>query len=322
MSSGRLKKHTFSCGNRFFSAVILSFSLMLLWGSSALKSQPPGSLTFVRKFTGADSHGGRFQNASAMDLDTEGSVYIVDRGRNRLLKFDPKGVFIREIGGFGQGSEQFDDIRDVDASSTLDIYLADFNNDRIVRLNQRLEFLNSYKTNPDAENGFEQPLSIAVSPQNDLFILENVDKRILKLNRFTEVVQIFGGLTATLGQLLEPVQIALDENLRIFVSDPGQRAVLVYDYLGNFVQSLLHPQMVRPAGIAVGADGNLYVTEKKNKMVLIFNPKLKFRTLLKMPAALPGIQDVALSYDKRTGRRTLYVLAPTECWIFNLKLEQ
>ena len=62
----------------------------------------------------------------------------------------------------------------------------------------------------------------------------------------------------------------------IFLSDPSQDTVKVFDSNGNFLQNLTPPQPVGsaigPDGLAIGADKNLYVGTILNHSVLKFNP--------------------------------------------------
>ena len=53
----------------------------------------------LKTIDGQYTPSGPLQEAIAIDLDNEGSLYILDRGLNRLLKFTGNGLFLKEIGG-------------------------------------------------------------------------------------------------------------------------------------------------------------------------------------------------------------------------------
>ncbi|NIS47836.1 MAG: hypothetical protein GWN00_06725, partial [Aliifodinibius sp.] len=158
----------------------------------------------INSFPAPDSKTEIFQGV-AIDIDFESNLYIVDRGKHQLLKFDRNGRLIKSIGGFGEGEEQFDDPRDVYAQKTVNVYVADYNNNRVVRYDKNLNFINALSSRWPPPFQFDRVLSIAVSSQSDLFLLEDGEKKVIKFNRFSEPAEAFGGIHETYGQLLEPV---------------------------------------------------------------------------------------------------------------------
>ncbi|RMG68236.1 MAG: hypothetical protein D6715_02760 [Calditrichaeota bacterium] len=286
---------------------------------NAQESKSKVQWNFLRAFRGETSATGLLRQAVALDLDSEGSVYVVDRALNRLLKFSSDGELIREVGGFGREADQFDDPRDVDAHNTLNVFVADFNNNRVVRLDRNLNFISDVRGDQIADLPFEQVLSVSISTQYDIFLLENVNKQIIKLNRQLAPVAVFGGIQETFGQLLEPVQINLQENQRLFVSDAGQSAVLVFDYLGNYLESVQLPGLSAPAGLYWGQDQHLYVVDSADDELWILDKTLRPLYHLMVPPPAHSLLDVAVRFDKTTGKRTLYLLSPGACWVAEVK---
>lgn len=258
------------------------------------------------------------RKAAALDLDFAGNLYIIDRGRHQLLKFSPAGELIDQVGGFGQSAEQFDDPRDVDAHTTLDVFVADYNNNRVVRFDKNLNFLNALTSQwPDPYN-FQQVISLAVSSQYDLFLLEESAKRIIKFSRFSEPTAAFGGIYETFGQLLEPVQMCIDGSQRLFVSDPAQSAVVVFDYLGNFVSNLSHPDLNAPAGMCWGEDQHLYVVNRGTAEIFVFSKTLAFRGLISLKNYVDEIVDVGLQQEQNQPSKRLYALTRNGCLVFRV----
>ncbi|MCK6622137.1 MAG: hypothetical protein HUU32_17590 [Calditrichaceae bacterium] len=262
----------------------------------------------------------RFTKASAIDIDPEGRIYIVDRDRHRLLKFAPDGSLLRQIGGFGRGNEQFDDPRDVNARTTLNVFVADYNNNRVVRYDRSLNFLGALNAGWPEPYDFERVRSIAMSSQYDLFLLEDGTKKIVKFTRFAEPVAAFGGIYETYGQLLDPQQITLDDNSkRLFVSDPAQQTVLVFDYLGNFITAISHPALQQPGGLFWGEDRQLYVADLQSGAVLVFSENLKFSGRISLPESAAPLVGVAVKHDRESGTTLLYTLEPALCRVFSLE---
>lgn len=295
-----------------------SFFILLAGLISLSANEVSWRATLIDSFPSDHPADIQFQKAAALDVDSEGNIYIIDRGQHQLLKFFPDGKPMKQIGGFGRGTEQFDDPRDVNAHTTLNVFVADYNNNRVVRFDRRLNFIGALPSVWEEPYKFERVRSIAVSSQYDLFLLEDGGKRIMKFSRFQEPKESFGGVHETYGQLLEPAQLTLEDNKRLFVSDPAQKAVVVFDYLGNFLSDIFHPDLKHPDGIYWGDDEQLYVADRETSTILIFSKSLKFAGSVFLSTVVKDIVDVAVKYDKESGNRRLYVLEPNRCRIFAL----
>jgi hypothetical protein len=270
--------------------------------------------------TGEITPSGAFQENVAMDLDSEGNLYIVDRGKNRLVKLSSDGFFLHEVGGFGDGSEEFNDPRDVDAHLTLNIYVADYNNDRIVRFDQRLNYLNEFKSTEDSPIFFERPLSVAVSNQYDIFLLDDLNKQVIKINRFNQPLIAFGDASDNLGQLLGPYQLALSQKNQVYVSDQLQKAVVIFDYLGNYIMELTHPEFQDPKGIDLDSYDQLVVTDPVARKIFFFRDHVSFTKELDFKST--GLIPVDAVYWQPRGKKMayLYILTSQKCLVFSKNL--
>lgn len=295
----------------FFTFTVFLLSLQPVSGQAA-----HGKWSKIFAFSGEQSPSGKFQEAVALSMDSGGDLYIVDRGLNRMVKYAASGRFIKEVGGYGDASEQFNSPLDIDAHQTLNIYLADYNNDRIVRFDQKLNYVSELRIDESSPYYFEMPLSVAVSAQYDLFILEDLNKRVIKIDRFLNPKIAFGGASDNLGQLLAPHQIALSEKGELFVGDPGQGAVVVFDYLGNFVRDIVHPDFKQPSGVAVSNRGTLVVADPDARALFFFDAAGGFRE--KFQPGQKDLQpvDAALIEGEKEGQDYLYLLSPKQCVIY------
>ncbi len=306
--------------NRFslipYLPVLLIAAFFSLFARHAVAADSTQQWIVVGTFDGADSPSGSFREAVAIDLDSEGNVYIVDRGLNRLLKFSPQGIFKNEIGGYGRGTESFNDPRDVDAHLTLNIFVADYNNNRIVRFDKNLNYLSDFRPDPDSPYYFEMPLSVRVSNQYDMFILEDLNKRVIKFNRFNQPQVAFGNAADNLGQLLSPCQLAISDKNKIFVSDPGQKAVVVFDYLGNFLTEIKNPDFQQPLGISATRLDELVVADPESHSIYFFSDGQSFSGRLNLEEQNIRPVDVSLLHMRGKTDQFLYVLTPHNCLVF------
>jgi len=298
-------------------AWIFSVSLCFIF-SFSLHTQEPrsaGGWHISGVLDGRETPTGAFLNITAIDLDSEGNLFILDGGRNRLLKYSVNGRLIKEIGGFGSRQDRFNDPRDLDAHLTLNIYVADYNNDRIVLLDNHLNYLNEFKSAPDDLYFFEMPLSVAVNNQYDLFILEDLNKRIVKYDRFNQPSAQFGRASENLGQLLGPAQIAMGSKNELFISDPITKSVLMFDYLGNFLSEISHPDFIEPRGIDVSFQEDLLVADQKGKKVYFYKVNGKLSDILDLEPYDIVPTDVSLWHPRGTRHLQLYLSSVDKCYL-------
>jgi hypothetical protein len=305
----------------FYFRIIQIFILLgFIWipvGSFSQEISSPGEISWLitRIIDAQETPAGVLQNVTAIDLDTEGNLYILDSGRNRLLKYSAAGIFIKEAGGFGKGPEQFNDPRDLDAHLTLNIFVADFNNNRIVRFDNNLNFLNDFIPDSDSPFYFEMPLSIAVNGQYDLFILEDLNKRIVKFDRFNHPLAAFGKASENLGQLLGPSQLALGSKNEIYVSDPLNRSILVFDFLGNYLFEIVHPDFLEPKGIFFSFLGQLLVADPRGQKIYFYDRQQKISEILDLTYYNIFPLDVAYWNPRGDKQAVLYVASAQQCLI-------
>ncbi len=260
--------------------------------------------------------------AAAIDLDFQGNVYILDHGRHQLLKFSPDGRLIKQIGGFGNAEESFDDPRDVFARTPLDVFIADYNNARVIRFDKNLNFLSELTSAFQPPFNFERVLSVAVSSQYDLFLLEESQNRVIKFSRFSEPTVAFGGFDDPYGQLLEPTDLALDGNNRLFVADPGQPAIVVFDYLGNYLTHIKHPDFQDPAAVFWSADEKLYVADRRRRKIFVFVKGIKFYGVINLANQVPELVGIASQAGAVSKPGLFYVLSANRCYKFEIAEKQ
>ncbi len=93
----------------------------------------------------------------------------------------------------------------------------------------------------------------------------------------------FGGAT-TSKWLVQPVGIAVSENGKIFVADPGSKAVHVIDLEESTHGYLLeyeNDKLISPVGLAMSEGGLLYVSDSEKGEIFVVDAKLKLKFRIK-----------------------------------------
>lgn len=255
---------------------------------------------------------------AAIDTDFQNNIFVLDRGNHQLLKFGLDGKLLDQIGGFGRGNDGFDNPSDLVANTSLDVFVADYFNRRVVRFDKNLNFLSQLTSELDPPYDFDRVLSVAVSPQYDLFLLEDRDNRIIKFNRFSEATAVLGGMDDPYAQLLEPTDLALDANLQLYVADPGQQAIVVFDYLGNYLRKIEHPAFEQPRAISFDSKDNLLITDTAKRCIFVFEKGLRFSGIIDVGLLQRDITGAVKINAEKQKKQYVVVLGNNRCFLLEV----
>jgi len=253
-------------------------------------------VTDMRSWGGFGNKAGQFNEPLAIDVSPSGTIYVVDTGNHRIQLFEADGTYIKSIGGFGFQPDQFDSPRDIWVRSVNNIYVSDYYNRRLQRYDRQMNLISSFSSNPAIEQQymFGEVASAVVTSQNDLFLLDHEEYKIVKFNRNLEAEQAFGRFDSGAGELDTPEQLDMWGADRLVVSDPPQKAVVVFDLFGSFLKKISVPEFQRPRGLAVGPKQALYVADPAAGRVFRISRDGKEIQALRFADSLAAPQDVAL----------------------------
>ena len=77
------------------------------------------------------------------------------------------------------------------------------------------------------------------------------------------------------GEFASAMTVALDDDMRVYVSDWGNSRVQVFDSAGRFLDQIGGPgpelrNMMNPTGVAIGPEGDLWVMDRGNNRIQRF----------------------------------------------------
>jgi len=107
--------------------------------------------------------------ASSIDISTNGEIFVVETGKNRVIKLDLNGKVIDSFGGRGSGDYQFDRPGSIESTNGLKIYVTDEGNQRIQMYDNRYQFLGSYTSKSLSKHRFD-PTFIGVDSFGNLLV--------------------------------------------------------------------------------------------------------------------------------------------------------
>jgi sugar lactone lactonase YvrE len=206
---------------------------------------------------------------SAVALDSRGTLYIADMFNHRIRIVDAKTGIIRTLAGSGtarfagDGGPAEKAMLNEPAALALDerrarLYIADLANFRVRMVELATGTISTYAGSgvqdydgdgqPARQAGLTGPSGLALDADGNLYIADTFSGRIRRVDVVTGIITTIAG--------------------------DGTE----YRYQG--VPNEFSTGLSRPAGIALAADGTLYITDSDNHLIRKWNPKTKIITAL------------------------------------------
>ena len=160
----------------------------------------PEAAQWVADISGGSMGIARFSEPTDVCSDSNGNLYIVDKGNNRIVKTDRNGKRIAVADSFENGgrTEHFASPEGITVTADGDVYICDTGNARIVHLDARLQLkriITAPQSNVLSKDFVFAPVRIAVDGLNRIYVVSrNFNSGILELTKTGEFNQIFGAV--------------------------------------------------------------------------------------------------------------------------------
>ena len=181
-------------------------------------------------------------------MDSSDNVYVVDRGNDRIQKFNENGAFIKQwdrpekINGTDQ--EFGSPVDMVINRKTGAIYITDTGNERVVKLDGNFSYIlhwGSTDGRASNESGkFDHPHGIDVDSNGYVYVNELENPRIQKFNENGTFIKQWGSEGKGKGEftaLLEHLEVDSKQDMIFMVDGALNPRIQVFDNDGNFTTS-------------------------------------------------------------------------------------
>ncbi|HEY2906109.1 MAG TPA: peptidyl-alpha-hydroxyglycine alpha-amidating lyase family protein [Vicinamibacterales bacterium] len=246
--------------------------LFVLFGATSFAQQPPPEIPFdsVPNFFKLPPDL-NFGEGAGVALNSKGHIFVYTRSNSamgpayaatasQLLEFGPDGKFIREI---GKGLYAWSFAHAVRVDKDDNIWCIDKGSDMIVKFNPEGHVMMVFGRKKEASD--EAAAWTRVNPPRP-----PVD-----------------------GQFRQPTDVAWNPQGDLFISDGYVNArVAKYDKNGDWVKSFGEPgsgpgQLNTPHSIAADAKGNIYVADRGNSRIQVFDSDGKLEREIKINLPVP-----------------------------------
>lgn len=246
-----------------------------------------------------------FNKPFSVAVDGSNNVYVADAGNNKIRKIAADGTVSTFAGtgvpGSADGTDTatFNSPLGVAADQSGNVYVADYGNDLIRKITPAgvVSTIAGKRGVPGSADGldtvarFNLPESVAVDASGNIYVADNGNNEIRKITPAGLVSTIAGngtagkdngkGSTATFNS---PFGLAVDASGNIYVADSGNNLIrkitpdgTVSTFAGSGSKGAHDADGIQatfntPAGLAIDASGNLYVSDENNNIIRKITP--------------------------------------------------
>lgn len=265
----------------------------------------------------------KFNNPVGIAKDSQGNLFVVDKGNNSIRKISPTGqvsTFAGSVVGFedGQGKNaKFNSPNGIAIDSLDNLYLADLQNHKIRKITPDGEVStiagSGYGYNDGKANKakFAWPQDVAIDSKGNIYVTDEGNDVIRKITIDCIVSTFAGGEKGykdgqgASAQFHNPMGIAIDSQDNLFVGDYMNNRIrkitpnaLVSTLVGNergFADGIgMNAQLNRPTGIAIDSLDILYITDSQNHKIRKITPNGEVSSVAgTSEGALDGTADKA-----------------------------
>lgn len=211
----------------------------------------------------------RRPNAGVVDLN--GRILITDSSRQAVIVFDPV-LGKLETWERADGLTNFQSPVGIAATPDGHVFVADADLGIVVHLDASGAPLRAF-----GRASLRRPTGLAYDPAtNELYVADTQSHDIKVFDSRGAVLRVIGRRGEAEGEFNFPTHLAFADGL-LYVTDTMNSRVQVISRDGKTVQrsfgerGLYVGNLVRPKGIAVDTEGNVYVVESYHDHLLVFN---------------------------------------------------
>lgn len=207
-------------------ATLLALTIMALFCASVKGAEPFVSRGFV-KFPAEIEVGA----VSAVAVDKEDNVYVLQRGKEPLLMFDKEGKFIR-----AWGESLFKGPHGLRVDKDGHIWTTDNGNHVLRKFGREGMLLATLGTEGKpggGESAFRAPDDLVFDSHGNLYVADSGNSRIVKLTAEGKFLLQWGSKGQKSGQFATAHSLAIDAKDRLYVGDRGNKRIQLFDTQGK-----------------------------------------------------------------------------------------
>mgnify|MGYP000725228445 CR=1 FL=1 len=214
---------------------------------------------WVKTLGSKGSEDGQFYQPKGLAFDSDGNLWVVDSGNNRIQKFDSSGNFSSKFGSSGSSSGCcFKYVRSIYPLS--DGLLIAYNK---YLLKLTYSGVKAFKIDSfGSENSpFSSPNGVAVDSEGNIYLVDEGNNKVHKYTKDGDYIKSFGEKSSTFqaGKFYNPKDIQIDNTGNyLWITDYNHKVIQKFDKDGNYISHISLDSY--PYGIFIDSSGNIWVS--------------------------------------------------------------
>lgn len=241
----------------------------------------PPAPTYKSAFGALGSGDGQLKAPGDIALAANGDLFVVDKGNNRIERFNQEGKYLSKFGTAGSGNGQFKRPCSIAIDASGSIYVADTENNRIQKFTEAGAFVKAIGIAGTGNGQFAEPEGIAIDAKGNVLVADTYNQRIQKFNSALEFITKFGSSGTGNGQFNRVNSIDVGPEGTIWAADWGLSRITKFTASGVYAlkfgsEGTGSGQFKSPDAIEVDSRGNVFVGDEGNNRVQQFNQAGKY----------------------------------------------
>ncbi len=240
----------------------------------AHRSGPPISI-FTKEGNHIRSFGEKiFTSIHGLRVDKDDQIWATDMTSHIVVKMDMTGRLLMTLGErdvAGKDGKHFNRPTDSAIASNGDIFVSDgYGNSRIVKFDRDGNFLKVWGSRGVGKGLLHLPHALVLDDQEQLYVADRENKRIQVFDLDGKYIRQMDGFA--------PYGLCLGPDRKLYVADGRADKVMSLSLSGVVDMTWGgkgsgYGEFNMPHGIAVGADGSVYVAEIDGQRIQKFEPR-------------------------------------------------
>ncbi|HTB21319.1 MAG TPA: NHL repeat-containing protein [bacterium] len=246
---------------------------------------------YVGAAFGTEGEGkGEFREPCDAAVDAAGDVFVADTFHTldahqglpwgRIEKFNSAYDYLGEVSQSPSGAQGFFGPRAVAVDRQGRVWMSDTGNSRLLVFDNDLKFIRAIGTRGTGNLQFQEPFGLAADAEGNMYVADRLNFRIQVISPDFRLLRQFKVDGWESSQINQFPYLAVDNHHHwLWVSDPTKHRILRYGLQGGgrkvFDKALFGPvssSMELPTGVAVAADGTLYISDSGSGRILTLKP--------------------------------------------------